>query len=277
MLASRELLDALQAVDAGFQGHLGKPDQLCVNCGLSKRGGPGGAQFARFEGIVRDYRRRRLELPVQTIWDESFGHGSALVHGSLRRLTWFVPSILAASVAGDFAETLRKMAGSSLEGLAGERTYHAHAPRDFLPSERRALDGFLVAAVRSIDPEDPCCVDEMAAVFLLSTACGCDAKALVRAWAERPDIQKCLLPILSKLADLDPTWQRLDREALVPGASGSCPSPLTALRVFHDQVFTEDTKQYLESRFLAEQDATTATVLSVALRRVASRTSPNQG
>jgi hypothetical protein len=272
MVASQELLDALQAVDAAFQSHLGKPDQLCVNCGFSKRGEPEVAgQFARFEGIVREYRRRRLELPVQTIWDESFGHGSALVHGSVRRLTWFVPSILAASLAGGFAETLRRLAGFSLEAVEGERTYHADSPRDLIPSERRALEGFLVAAVRSITPVDPSGIDEMAAVFLLSTACGCDAKALVRAWAERPDIQTCLLPALSKLAELDPTWQRLDPEALVPGASGLCPSPLTALRVFHDQVFTEDTKQYLERRFLAEQDATTAAVLSEAERTVASR------
>lgn len=127
----------------------------------------------------------------------------------------------------------------------------------------------MVAAVRSLTPEDQCFIDEMAAVFLLSTACGCDAKALVRAWVERPDIQRCLLPTFSSLAEVDSAWQCLDRESLVLGGCEFLPN--AALCVFHDQFFTEDTKNYLETRYFAEQDATTAAVLSEAERTVASR------
>lgn len=59
--------------------------------------------------------------------------------------------------------------------------------------------------------------------------------------------------------------QSLDREALIQKANVS---PRTALSVLHDQIFTEDTRQYLESRFLAEQDAVTASVLSEAEQTV---------
>lgn len=267
------------AVDATFERHLQKPEPLCVSCAFSKREEPNAAaDFERFEGIVRAYRRRRLELPVRAIWDESFGHGSALVHASVRRLAWFVPSILAASLAEGFAEALRRLAGWSLEAMEGERTHHASAPRDLLPSERQALDGFWVAAVRAISPHDSDCMDDWAAVFLASMACGGDTKALVRAWAMRPDVQGHPLPTLSRLAALDASWQRIDRDELARGTPAwSCPTALTALRVFHGQIFTEDTRQLLEALFLSAPDSEAAALLSAAEQAVAGRLGLRRG
>ena len=270
MRATSSVLDALRAVDESFEKRLGKLDELCSFCGASRHAEPGlAAQRDRFDSVIREHRRRRLDLPVHEIWDESFGHGSALVHGSLRRLAWFIPSILSASLHLDSSEALRGLAGLVLEAREGERTYHASSPSDLANAERDSLARFLLTALRSIDAADAAATDDLAALVLLATVCRCDPRPLIEALLDRICDAPMLLAIVDVLRDLDPTWSRrrdgpFDPDRLSSQCSGATPSLAIARRVLRDALFTEETRRRLEARFLEEKDPTTAAAISRA-------------
>jgi len=272
MLDSPELRDALHEVDATFEPHLEKLEYLCAYCEPSKRGEPeAAAALARFEGVIRAHRRERLALPVRAIWEESLGHGSAMVQGSIRRLAWFVPAILAESLTGGFAETMQRFASLALEGLHGERVYHEASPRDFVPAELRALETFLCAAVRTVPQPNATGIDDLAAAFFSAMACACDSSRLTSALLERPDAPSFLVATISELTELHGDWPRAERDALASTASRMIPSTKEARRVLHDCVFVEHTRHFLETRFLEERDEATGKIISEAERAVAER------
>jgi hypothetical protein len=237
---------ALDAVDAAFEKHLRKPEELCAGCAFSKRGEPEvEAAFQRFDAVVRAHRARRLELPVRAIWDESFGHGSALVHCSVRRFAWFLPALLAAALEADFAGTLARTASLALEAWRGEKTHPATCPGDFSRGERDALDAFWRAAL-----SEAATTDDVAAVFLAAVACDGATTPLVD---ELLDSEPLLVAVVTSLHELDPTWTRaeearFDRDRLLREPAG----PRLALRVLRDALFVEETRRRLEARCLDE-------------------------
>lgn len=272
MLDSPELRDALREVDATFEPHLEKLEHLCMYCDFSKRDEPEtAAWFARFEAVIRAHRRERLALPIRAIWDESAGHGSALVQGSIRRLAWFVPAVLAESLTGGFADTMRRLAGLALDGIHGERAYHELSPRDFLAAERNSLETFLCAAIRAIPAGDVVGVDDLASTFLVAMACGCDSARLMQTLQGRPDAASFLAATIAKLSLLQGNWQHAERDALAATSGGVTPSSEEALQVLYDRVFVEETRRFLEERFLAEQDEARARIISGAEKTVAER------
>jgi hypothetical protein len=258
MLASSELIAALRAVDATFEKRLEKLATLCSCCTFSKHEEPEVAKrFERFDAIVRQHRRRRLELPVRAVWDESFGHGSALVHASARRLAWFVPSILAASLdGGDFVEVMRRLGEAACEAWVGEHAYHKASPRDFTQAERGALGAFLRTALQLIATGESHAVAEVAAIFGAAAACGCDREPLASVLVSAPLAERALLDAVTAAHDADPTWtpgsdrpydiERLARE------TGRAQWGVVALRVLREAIFTEETRRQLEARVLAE-------------------------
>jgi hypothetical protein len=177
----KSIEEALRAADAIFERHLAKLEILCMYCTISKRDDRlDWVQRARFDGVVREYRARRLELPVRAIWDENFCHGSALVHCNVRRLAWFVPAFLAAAVHGeDFAGTLRKLAELVVEALGQERARRGDAARDFSAPERGALSEFLRAAVAARAASNALTADDVRAVVFLAIGSGCDPWPIV--------------------------------------------------------------------------------------------------
>jgi len=100
---------------------------------------------------------------------------SALVHGSVRRLAWFVPPLLAAAVeSDDFAGPLRKLAALAVEARAEERARRGDGARDFTVEERRALIDFLLAATADRAASSVLAADDVRAVVHLAVASGCD-------------------------------------------------------------------------------------------------------
>lgn len=71
--------------------------------------------------------------------------------------------------------------------------------------------------------------------------------------------------------ELHGDWPRLERQALVPPSLEIAPPHVDGWRVLYDRVFVENTRAFLEARFLEERDAAASRVFSEAERTIAER------
>jgi hypothetical protein len=251
-LAASRLRTALEQADAVFEPRLRKPEQLCVSCAYSKRGEPEvAAGEARFAATIREYRRRRLELPVDAVLVHSFGHGPAVVHASLRRFAWFVPSFLASSLEpGQLSPRLNALAELVDDARRAEASYRPSHPEDFTPAERSAVFAFLDELLCQQVAEPGFAPADAAAILRVARAFGLDVQPLVADWLAAP------APARSNLiaAVVTASSSGLERPHLSDAARAGI---LEAL-------FTERVRAQLEAWFLAEQDAALAIELSRA-------------
>lgn len=146
---------ALTRVDQVFEPHYRKPQQLCMYCDFSAAGLARSPDMQRFFEIVRAHRAHRLTMPIEAIWSTSLGHTLGIFHDDVRRLAWFVPAVLAA--------TLRPMLRDRALAIllqAGQETTYGGAPAArrgdpswFSEAELTALDDYLVALMPRLSPE----------------------------------------------------------------------------------------------------------------------------
>ena len=138
---------ALAEADRTFQRYYRPPVPLCMYCDFSPKGLAESLEMQRFFAIVRDYRNRRLEMPIATIWDTSLGHTRGIFHNDIRRLAWFVPPILAAMLDPDLrAAALAALAAAGKETTEiGSFESRPSDPPWFTSAELTALDDFLAA------------------------------------------------------------------------------------------------------------------------------------
>jgi hypothetical protein len=106
--ATAALRVAVARADQVFEERLSRPATLCMHC---DGGGLHSPDRERLDAILLAHRSHRLTLPVEAVARLGLGHGSAMVHQSLRRFAWFVPPLLAATLEPDnFAVGLTRFA-----------------------------------------------------------------------------------------------------------------------------------------------------------------------
>src|SRR5580704_15840966 len=140
MLATAALRSAVARADQVFERRLPKPATLCMHC---DGGGLHSPDRERLDAILLAHRSHRLTLPVEAVARLSLGHGSAMVHQSLRRFAWFVPPLLAAALEPN----------EFVAGLTRFATLAEEARRDaasFIATEVECLAGFFAASLDAI-------------------------------------------------------------------------------------------------------------------------------
>jgi hypothetical protein len=261
MRVTEEIRAALARVDEAFDRKLPRLAELCSQCVLTTRDEP---KLAPFEAVVRTYRARRLELPIRMIWGQAFGHGSGLVHGDLRRLAWFVPSLFATALEdGQLARVLGAVADLGDEARQAERRYRPEAPRDLSPDERAAATGFLAAALGAVVAGERFVVREAAAIFAAAEGLAIPAAALVARWLEAPDAELSLARALvgdDEGASLEDQLAKLRVRTSEVETTGS----VDAERALARAVSTEEVRRRIEARCLEEDDPNRADLLSRA-------------
>lgn len=191
----------------------------------------------RYEAVLRAHRAHRLTLPWRMLEWSSLGHGSILVHGDLRRLAWFVPSILASVLDGDI-EALHVLARLVDEARSSESIYRPGRPQDFTAEERVAFTGYFEELARALSLEDS---TSNAIGWLLEAASHCaDDPSSIREVlaADRRGLLRLAEAILDN--EWDPAW---------PG---------------HSMLRTEALRRQLEAAFFADYTPAERTILSRA-------------
>ena len=165
--------------DTVFEKKLQKPESLCMYCeDLS-------AERDQIEVLLKPHRAHRLGLPVQGLAKMSLGHGSVLVHGSLRRFAWFVPSLLAATLeAGEFIDGMLRLADLAREALRADSGKGAQPPASFTPSERTCLAQFFAATLAALILDTSLDMHELDAALLACEACAIDPVPLIGDWID---------------------------------------------------------------------------------------------
>jgi hypothetical protein len=135
----------LVELDAAFPARLEAAAALCVYCE-----GPAFEEpEQRVRSLVRAWKGRRLELPVQALLRESLGHGPAVVHGSLRRLAFFLPALIAGWLRDPSEVSLEELVQLVQEAEAAEATYRGRSPACWSAGERDALSSLFLALLRA--------------------------------------------------------------------------------------------------------------------------------
>jgi hypothetical protein len=231
----------LAELDAAFPARLESAEALCVCCE-----GPAFEEpEQRVRSIVRAWKGRRLELPVQALLRESLGHGSAMVHCSLRRLACFLPALIAAWLRHPPEVSLGEVVLLIQEAEAGEATYRRQSPACWSAGERDALTAIFLAVLRAqlSSPEsDPCAT--------LSGACALRVPAdpLIEGWLEDETrtAEDHLLAAVARLEGRRPTRE--------PRATGLSPSADELTLQGAWMLAREATRAALERHFFEEQE-----------------------
>lgn len=260
MRASPELRAALARVDEAFDRKLPPFEALCGECVLTTNEEP---RLESFEAVIRTYRARRLELPIRMIWGESFGHGSALVHGSLRRFAWFVPALFATALEdGQLARVLGVVADLAEEARLAERQLRAGAPAELSTEERAACLDFLREALRAAVSAEIVVVREVAAIFAAASGLAIDAQPLVAMWLAMPEAE---IAIARALAGEDVSIeQQVANLSVRTGEVVETSRHVDPERALVLALATEEVRCRLESRSQEESDAARVRVLSRA-------------
>lgn len=229
---------AVAEADAVFEKTLKKPQSLCMYCEDEPEARD------RLELLLKPHRAHRLGLPVHELDELSLGHGSVMVHQSFRRFAWFVPPLLAATLAaGEFIRGMRRLTDLAQEaGLVG--SYQGSQPPDsFTPLERKCLAQFFAATLAALIRETPLDVEELNAALGACEACAIDYAPLIGDWIE-----------VCRAAPLDIAERNL-LTAITQWRGDS-----VTLRALG----TEVVRSYLEERTLFGGDPTQTALLSAA-------------
>jgi hypothetical protein len=104
------------------------------------------ARNQRFDAIVRAHKNNRLELPIVAIQHEGTPyHNFSLMH--LRRLAWFVPSLLAAWSRADSSFPFGRLRGRELTSILASTEIVEGPDWSWTTSEVAALSSFFEAAL----------------------------------------------------------------------------------------------------------------------------------
>lgn len=231
----------LAELDAAFPARLEDAEALCACCE-----GPAFEEpEQRVRSIVRACKGRRLELPVQALLRESLGHGSAMVHGSLRRFAFFLPALIAAWLRHPPEVSLEDVVLLVQEAEAAEATRRGQPPACWSAGERDALTAILLAvlgAQLSSPESDPC------ATLSAAGALQVPAEPLIACWLEdrTRSAEDHLLAAVARLGGRRPT-RELSATGLPPSAG-----ELTQRGAW--MLVREATRAALERRFFEEHD-----------------------
>jgi hypothetical protein len=232
---SAALKAAVVRADDVFEKKLARPATLCMHCDSGGRHSP---DRLRLDAILLAHRAHRLTVPVAALDHLQLGHGSAMVHQSLRRFAWFVPPLLAVTLEPDSF-----VAGLSRLGELAEEARRDDA--SFTAAEVECLAQFFSAALASITEDGP--VDELAAILAACGACGTETSELVAQW-------------LAGCARSPGGWAERRLLSAIDGPSN---------RRVERALGTLAVRAYLESRALAEGDPALLVALSSAEAAVA--------
>jgi hypothetical protein len=232
----------LRALEAAFPSRLEPAHDLCMHCDEHI------AAIRTFDRHVRDAPRTALQEASRL----SFGHGSALVHESLRRFAWFVPSLLSMCLDPSSEgqepwspDDVRRLVS---EAQSVESVKKPDGRSTWTAAEHEAIRDVFAAALSAFLSTPPSSDADPVPLLDLAQAFGVDADVLLDVWlgdtTERAE------------ANLLATFERAVagyRMGVVKDASA------VAVLLFGDRV-----RRRLEDRFFSEADPMRAARLAEA-------------